>query len=208
MKLKLTIVDALNYGESIDSNNSIEPISTYIDEQFEKYLDYENGLNRRNMIDTRVHCCFYFISPIAYGLKPLDLQFLKTLSTKVNIVLIIAKADCLTKDEKDKLKKRITDELNQHQITTYTVPECDPDEDQIFIKQMNEIRESQPFAICSSVDKVEIDEKMTFGRVYPFGVVDINNSDHSDFIKLRTMLVSYMQDLREVTNELLYENFR
>lgn len=34
------------------------------------------------------------------------------------------------------------------------------------------------------------------------------NSDHSDFIRLRSLLVSNMQDLREVTNEFLYENYR
>lgn len=115
----MTIVDALNYG-ALNAEDSIDPIVKYIDEQFERYLDYENGLNRRNTVDTRVHCCLYFISPIGYGLKPLDIQFLKQLSTKVNIVPIIAKADLLTKDEKEKLKKRILDELNHHQITIYT----------------------------------------------------------------------------------------
>lgn len=43
VKLKLTIVDALNYGEALDGKDSIEPIINYIDEQFEKYLDFENG---------------------------------------------------------------------------------------------------------------------------------------------------------------------
>jgi len=208
VKLKLTIVDALNYGEAIDSKDSIDPIVKYIDDQFEKYLDYENGLNRRNTVDTRVHCCFYFISPIGYGLKPLDIEFLKQLSSKVNIIPIIAKADSLTKDEKEKLKKRILDELNHHQITIYTVPDCDSDEDPYFLRQMNEIKEAIPFAICSSVDKIEINGKMSLGRQYPYGTVDIMNSEHSDFLKLRSMLVSLMQDLREITIDLHYENFR
>ena len=64
VKLKLTIVDALNYGEALDNKDSIEPIINYIDAQYQKYLEYENGLNRRNIFDTRVHACFYFISPI------------------------------------------------------------------------------------------------------------------------------------------------
>lgn len=67
VKLKLTIVDALNYGEALDNKDSIEPIISYIDQQYLKYLEYENGLNRRNIFDTRVHACFYFISPIGEG---------------------------------------------------------------------------------------------------------------------------------------------
>jgi len=208
VKLKLTIVDANNFGESIDAKDSIDPVIRYIDEQFEKYLEYEHGLSRRQLIDTRVHCLFYFISPIQYGLKPLDIQFFKELSTRVNIVPIIAKSDCLTKDEKEKLKKRILDELNQHGIKVYSVPDCDPDEEPVFMRQMNEIKESIPFAICSSMEKVEVNGKSTLGRQYPFGTVDIMNNDHSDFLRLRTMLVTYMQDLCEVTSDLHYENFR
>lgn len=114
------------------------------------------------MIDTRVHCCFYFISPINYGLKPLDIQCLKELSLRVNIIPIIAKADCLTKDEKEKLKKRILDDLKANQITIYTLPEVD-DEDPLYLRQINEIKDSIPFAICSSTEQVEVNGKMTFG---------------------------------------------
>ena len=207
VKLKLTILNALNYGEALDSKDAIEPIIKCIDEQFEKYLDYENGLNRRNMIDTRVHCCFYFISPIGYGLKPLDLKFLKQLSSKVNIIPIIAKADCLNKDEKEKLKKNILNQLNLEQISIYTLPDTEED-DPVYLRQISEIKDSIPFAIASSTDKVEVNGKMTLGRNYAFGTVDIMDPAHSDFLKLRSMLISNLQDLKEVTNELLYENYR
>ncbi len=43
----------------------------------------ESGLNRKNIVDNRVHCCFYFISPYGHGLKPLDIDFMKQLSNKV-----------------------------------------------------------------------------------------------------------------------------
>lgn len=207
VKLKLTVVDALNFGESINSDDSIQPIINYIDEQFDKFFQYENGLNRRNIVDTRVHCCFYFVSPIGYGLKKLDIQFLKQLSTKCNVIPIIAKADCLTANEKEKLKKRILEELSYHQIQIYTIPDVE-DDDQAYLKQINEIKESMPFAISSSTDKIDINGKASYGREYKFGTIDILNSEHSDFLKLRSMLVSHMQDMRELTTELHYENFR
>lgn len=36
----------------------------------------------------------------------------------------------------------------------------------------------------------------------------MENPDHCDFIKLRTMLITHMQDLQEVTQEVHYENYR
>ncbi|CAJ0916017.1 unnamed protein product [Ranitomeya imitator] len=78
----------------------------YIDNQFERYLHDESGLNRRHIIDNRVHCCFYFISPFGHGLKPLDVEFMKALHGKVNIVPVIAKADTLTLKERERLKRR------------------------------------------------------------------------------------------------------
>jgi septin 2 len=47
---------------------SFKEIIKYIDSQFEKYLQDESGLNRRHIVDNRVHCCFYFINPAGHGL--------------------------------------------------------------------------------------------------------------------------------------------
>lgn len=43
------------------------PVVRYIEEQFEQYLRDESGLNRKNIQDSRVHCCLYFISPFGRG---------------------------------------------------------------------------------------------------------------------------------------------
>lgn len=48
-------------------NFSFKPIIQYVDDQFERYLNDESGLNRRHIIDNRVHCCFYFINPSGHG---------------------------------------------------------------------------------------------------------------------------------------------
>lgn len=49
------------------ASRSFKTIICYIDEQFERYLHDESGLNRRHIVDNRVHCCFYFISPFGHG---------------------------------------------------------------------------------------------------------------------------------------------
>ena len=74
VKLRLTVVDTPGFGDAIDNTDSFQQIIRYIDQQFERYLTDESGLNRKNIIDNRVHCCFYFISPYGHGLKPLDIE--------------------------------------------------------------------------------------------------------------------------------------
>lgn len=53
---------------------------------------------------------FYVICDISinFRLKPLDIEFMKQLHNKVNIVPVIAKADCLTKKEVQRLKTRVS----------------------------------------------------------------------------------------------------
>lgn len=41
------------------------------------------------------------------SLKPLDVEFMKAIHSKVNIVPVIAKADTLTLKERDRLKRRV-----------------------------------------------------------------------------------------------------
>ena len=46
-----------------------------------------------------------------------------------------------------------------------------------------------PFAIVGANQVIEIRGRKVRGRMYPWGVVEVENPDHCDFIKLRTMLV-------------------
>jgi len=208
VRLRLTVVDTPGYGDAIDNSKCYQPILEYIDSQFERYLHDESGLNRRNISDNRVHCCFYFISPTGHGLKPLDIEFMKSLHNRVNIVPVIAKADTLTKAEINRLKKRILDEIGKHSIKIYQLPDVEEDEEEDYKEQTRVLKESIPFAIVGSTQLIEVKGKKVRGRLYPWGVVELENDEHCDYLKLRTMLISHMQDLQEVTHDLHYENYR
>ncbi|XP_061673465.1 septin 5a isoform X3 [Syngnathoides biaculeatus] len=136
VKLKLTIVDTPGFGDAVNNNECWKPITDYIDQQFEQYFRDESGLNRKNIQDNRVHCCLYFIPPFGHGLRPVDVEFMKALHEKVNIIPLIAKADCLTPTEIKKLKDRIREEIDKFGIKVYQFPECDSDEDEEF-KQLD-----------------------------------------------------------------------
>lgn len=48
---------------------------------------------------------------------------------------------------------------------------------------------SIPFAVIGSNQLIEVKGKKIRGRLYPWGVVEVENPEHNDFLKLRTMLV-------------------
>ncbi|CAH0398297.1 unnamed protein product [Chilo suppressalis] len=209
VKLRLTIVDTPGFGDAINCEDSWRVCSAYIDEQFRQYFTDESGLNRRHMQDNRVHCCLYFVPPWAHSLRQVDLEMMKRLHRKVNIVVVIAKADSLTAAEVKRLKARILSDLEEHQIQVYQFPECDSDEDEEFKQQDRELKAAAPFAVVAADTVLEVGGRRVRGRQYPWGIVDVENPRHSDFTKLRTMLIStHMQDLKDVTQDVHYENFR
>ncbi|XP_037322833.2 septin-5-like [Pungitius pungitius] len=209
VKVRLTIIDTPGFGDAVNNTESWKPIEDYIDQQFEQYFRDESGLNRRNIQDNRVHCCLYFISPFGHGLRPLDVACMKALHNKVNIVPVVAKADSLTQAEVDRKKVKIREEIEQFGIHIYQFPECDSDEDEELQKQDQILKDSIPFAVIGSNVQVESEGRKFRGRLYPWGLVEVENPAHSDFLLLRNMLVrTHMQDLKDVTGETHYENYR
>src|SRR5690349_1389688 len=73
--------------------NSWKPILETIESRFDAYLDQENRVNRSKISDTRVNACLYFIAPTGHSLKALDIEFMKRLHKKVNLIPVIAKSD-------------------------------------------------------------------------------------------------------------------
>jgi septin 7 len=67
-----------------------------------------------------------------------------------------------------------------------------------------------PFAVVGSDREVKTPDGRTVrGRAYPWGVAEVDNEDHCDFVKLRQMLIrTYMEELKEHTHTVLYENWR
>lgn len=139
----------------------------------------------------------------------MDVEFMKALHQRVNIVPILAKADTLTPSEVDRKKCKIREEIEHFGIKIYQFPDCDSDEDEDFKLQDQALKESIPFAVIGSNTVVEARGRRVRGRLYPWGIVEVENPGHCDFVKLRTMLVrTHMQDLKDVTRETHYENYR
>ncbi|XP_003965410.1 septin 5b [Takifugu rubripes] len=209
VKLKLTIVDTPGFGDAVDNSECWRPVTDYIEQQFEQYFRDESGLNRKNIQDNRVHCCLYFIPPFGHGLRPVDVEFMRALQDKVNVVPLIAKADCLTPTEMKKLKERVKEDIDKYGIKIYQFPDCDSDEEEELKRQDRELKDSVPFAVIGSNTVVEARGQRVRGRLYPWGIVEVENPSHCDFVKLRTILIrTHMHDLKDITGDCHYENYR
>lgn len=206
VQLRLTVVDTPGFGDAVDNSNCWQPVTEFIESKYDEFLNAESRVNRKTNADSRVHCCLYFISPNGHGLKPLDVEFMKRLHDKVNIIPLIAKADTMTPDECRDFKKTILNEIAQHKIRIYEFPDCEDEEEN---KLQKKLKDRVPFAVVGSNTVVESQGRKVRGRVYPWGVVEVENLEHNDFIALRNMLIrTHMQDLKDVTNNVHYENFR
>ncbi|KAL5016217.1 hypothetical protein ScPMuIL_005806 [Solemya velum] len=208
VKLRLSIIDTPGFGDPVNGETCWKPIIDYVDEQFGQYFRAESGLNRKHIQDTRVHCCLYFISPYGHGLKQMDVDMMKRLHNKVNIIPLIAKSDILTPKELKRLKANVLQEIAQHNIQIYQFPNFDSDDEDEFSDDEEELRAAIPFAVVGSNSIVEAGGKTIRSRTYPWGIVEVDNPNHCDFLKLKKTISTHMQDLKDVTADTLYENYR
>ena len=86
------MVDTPGYGDNVDNSDCWEGVLTYVDTQFDTFLQEETRVPRVKLADKRVHACLYFISPNGHGLKNIDIACMKRLHRKVNIIPVIGKA--------------------------------------------------------------------------------------------------------------------
>ena len=217
--MHLNLIDTPGFGLGINNENAMENILKYIKEQYTLYLRRElTAAREKFIVDTRVHCILYFISPSGHSLKPLDILALKLLGDICNVIPVIAKADALTIDEKIAFKKRVQEEFQFHGIRLYPFDSdpYHPDkertklEDDELQKILDEqlvlnqrIRDLMPFAVIGSENMVSLDGKeggksnlinnvVVRGRKTFWGaIINIEDPNHCEFTHLKRFLLQY-----------------
>ncbi|OMH85837.1 Cell division control protein 3 [Zancudomyces culisetae] len=209
VRLRLTVVDTPGFGDSINNDDCWQPILENIESRFDAYLTQENRVNRSKISDNRIHALIYLIKPTGHALRAIDIEFMKRMHTKVNLIPVITKSDTLTQDELVGFKSRIIADINYHGIQIFK-PQWESFEDPEVINENKDMLSKIPFAVIGS-DKIieKPDGNRVRGRLYPWGIIEVENEKHNDFIKLRKMLVcTHMEELKDVTDSILYENHR
>jgi cell division control protein 11 len=111
---------------------------------------------------------------------------MKRLSPRCNVIPVIGKADSLTPAELAESKKLVMEDIEHYRIPVYNFP-YDIEEEDI----------------------VEVNGRRVRARQYPWGIVEVDNPRHSDFLAVRSALLhSHLADLKEITHDFLYENYR
>ncbi len=210
VRLRLNVVDTPGFGDFVNNDESWKPIVDNIESRFDAYLEQENRVNRAKLVDNRVHACLYFIQPTGHALRPIDIEFLRRLHTKVNLIPVIAKSDTLTDDEILAFKQRVLADIAHHRIEIFRAPIYE-NEDEETVQENEAIAGKIPFAVvgASSAEVDTPDGRRVRGRAYPWGVIEVDNEEHCDFVKLRQMLIrTHMEELKEHTHTVLYERYR
>ena len=223
VRLRLNVVDTPGYGDQVNNDRwlvseavfanrtkvgSWDPIVKYIKDQHSAYLRKELTAQRERYIqDTRIHCCLFFIQPSGHALKPIDIVVLKKLSDVVNVVPVIAKSDSLTLEERRAFKDRIKEEFAFHNLKMYPYDNDEFDEEERTLNA--QIKDIIPFAVVGSEKTIIVGGKQVRGRQNRWGVINVEDETHCEFVYLRNFLTrTHLQDLIETTSQIHYETFR
>ncbi|MBE3047896.1 hypothetical protein IMZ48_36375 [Candidatus Bathyarchaeota archaeon] len=134
---------------------------------------------------------------------------MKRLAPRVNVIPVVGRADSLTPAELAESKKLVMEDIEHYRIPVYNFPYDIEEDDEDTVEENAELRGLMPFAIVGSEDIVEIGGRSVRARQYPWGVVEVDNPRHSDFLAIRSALLhSHLADLKEITHDFLYENYR
>lgn len=201
--ISLDLILAPGFGSNINNEDCIPKLVEYLERQFDDVLKYEYKIKRDlKFKDGRPHACLYFIRPTSKGLTELDIETMKLLSTRVNIIPIISKADTLNEDEVALNKALISQDIKANNIPIYDFAVDNEDDD-------NEAEVELPFIVSGSLTKKVIDNETFHVREYPWGDFKIEDVDHCDFTLLKNVLFgSHLEDLKDTTHSVLYEHFR
>jgi septin 7 len=215
-----------------------------VETRYDAYLEQELRLQRSRIMDNRIHACIYFIPPTGHSLRQLDVEFMRRLGPRVNLIPVIAKSDTLTEEEVREFKQRvymtifllfstlhmlvilhvlpvyltlcfnhlcsqILDDISFNRIQIYQPPVYE-DDDSETVNEISEITSKIPFAVVGASREItSSDGRKIRGRAYPWGIIEVDNEEHNDFVKLRQMLIrTHLEELKRTTSEVLYETYR
>lgn len=212
IQFKINLIDTPGYGSNKSLDQWYSSIKRYIEERFrehkiEKVKAKKLKKNKEPIEDRRVHAILYFLS--GPRVSDDDLRYMKKLQKYGNLIPIIAKGDSYSQEEILETKKKFFQKANQKGIEFFNFNEALQDDPLKLSELMHgNFGPCPPFVIISSLKKIEVSPgKFIYGREFPWGLCNIENPQHSDFMLLRTLLGGYIcHEAIEQTN-FYYKNY-
>ncbi|CAG9320010.1 unnamed protein product [Blepharisma stoltei] len=188
LTLLVDMVDTPGYGGDFkDIKAWINYIERFLITQIKLFYKRNSSNPETIKDDTRIHLCMYFVE--GPKLKENDIYALKILQKYVNVIPILAKADICTIEEIKRFKKNIIKQAQYEDIVFFDCVSCLGSlKDELFSGPLGL---SPPFAIISGITLVELNERCIYGRQYPWGIADMNNPRHCDYLLFNRFLIGY-----------------
>jgi cell division control protein 11 len=140
VRIALTIVDTPGFGDNIDNEFCFQEIMGYLERQYDDILAEESRIKRNPRFrDNRVHALLYFITPTGHSLREIDIELMKRLSPRVNVIPVIGKADTCTPTELTEFKKRIMEDIDHYNIPIYNFPFDIEEDDEETVEENSEL---------------------------------------------------------------------
>ena len=83
---------------------------------------------------------YALLTTVPYSLREIDIEFMRRLGPRVNIIPVIAKSDSLSRSELEGFKKRIMEDIAVHRIPIYNFPYDENEDDDETVEENTELR--------------------------------------------------------------------
>ncbi|KAF9349347.1 hypothetical protein BGX34_001845 [Mortierella sp. NVP85] len=125
----LVFLDTPGYGSVVDARTNFNLFMNYVSQTFEQknsrispFIEVSNNELMRSLVTgvgahKFIDVCFYLI---LHRLKPTDVEFMRLISEKANVVPIIAKVDTQSEQEVHELKAHVLKTLKEQGVSIYT----------------------------------------------------------------------------------------
>ncbi|KAI9496066.1 Septin-type guanine nucleotide-binding (G) domain-containing protein [Zychaea mexicana] len=130
-RISFTLIDTPGFDDGLAIDHQLRYVAKYIDHQFERTLIEETKVKRdTKALDTQIHACLYFLDTMDNCLSDTDRYALRVLSSRVNVIPIIGKADTLTVCQRENLKKGFRNDIfDALQIPIYGFIDLEDDQE-------------------------------------------------------------------------------
>ncbi|EPY50707.1 septin Spn7 [Schizosaccharomyces cryophilus OY26] len=209
-RVALTVIEACGFGDMLDRSSNFDVVTEYLENQLDQVLVEESKIRRNSkFVDKRVDALLYFIEPYGHCLSEFDLEAMRRFSRRVNVIPVIGVANAFTKEELNRFKQRIFQELVDENIQVFDFPfDDDEDEDEV-IEENKRLKSILPFAVSGAAVGDYQQDSDKLAKHFPWGTFYVDDPSHSDFLDLKTVLfISHLQHLKFITQQFYYEAYR
>ncbi|KAJ2962805.1 hypothetical protein NQZ79_g2158 [Umbelopsis isabellina] len=197
-RIALTVIDTPGFQVNTPIEKGLQEITEYIENQFDLAIAEELKVKRNpKAVDTRIHVCLHFLDVSRRELGANDLEILRRLSDRVNVIPVIGKGDTLTTAQRTALQPTIMRSIfDKYKIPIFGYPDLEEDEDYEVLDTVQEEDDEEEEESKEPNGVVEEEKPATTAAVdQPSSLYDeiCNDTDLDSLDEETRGLVEYLQ---------------